>query len=387
MKKIVIIGGGLSGISCAHYLDKTKYNVKIFESTSRPGGRAKSDYIDNYICDVGFQVLLNNYEQVKNLGVYNKLELRYFDSGSLIYNNDRIYKLYNPIRHPFKFITSDFLKIVNMKDIKSILKILFQNASDSSNTSSLFNNIFSKRLRYYFFEPFFKGIFLNKSLSNDSRFFHKIFKKFAYGKASLPKYGMSKLSETIIDNSNLDLTCNKKILKVNNNKVFFESGEEEEYDILIFSIPIRNINKLLNTNYQSEYFTNKTIYISSTVKKLGKSILLIPNEDFALNSIQCLSNVSKSYSKSGRSLYSASTLDVEVSDKELLKQFNKITNISKQDSKIIKSYTLPYSLPATFTSIDSKDNHYYCGDWNSEPSIDGALKSGRLVASQINEKK
>ena len=385
MKKVVIIGGGLSGISCAHYLNKTKYNVKIFESSSRPGGRAKSDYIDDYICDIGFQVLLNNYEEVKNLGVYNKLELCYFDSGSLIYNNDKIYKLYNPIRHPFKFITSDFLKIVKMRDIKSILKILFKNAYNSSNTSSLFNNFFSKRAKYYFFEPFFKGIFLNESLSNDSRFFHKIFKKFAYGKASLPKHGMSKLSEAIIDNSNLDVTYDKKVLKVNSNKVFFESGDNEEYDILIFSIPIRNINKLLNTNYQSEYFTNKTIYISSTVKKLGKSILLIPNKDIALNSIQCLSNVSKSYSKKGRSLYSASTLDGEVSDNQLLNEFNKVTNICKEDSKIIKSYTLPYALPATFTSISSKDNHYFCGDWNNEPSIDGAIKSGRLVANQINE--
>ena len=384
MKNVVIIGSGLSGLSCAHYLDKNKYNIKIFESRSSSGGRARSDYIDDYICDVGFQVLLNNYEEVKNLRIYDKLDLRYFDSGSLIYNNDKIYKLYNPIRHPFKFIISDFLKIVNIKDIKSILKILFRNTSNSSNTSSLFNSIFSKQSKYYFFEPFFKGIFLNKSLSNDSRFFHKIFKKFAYGKASLPKNGMSKLSETLIDNSNLNVRYNKKVVKINSNKLFFESGEEHEYDILIFAIPIRNINKLLKTNYQSEYFKNKTIYISSAIKKLGKSILLIPNKDLALNSIQCLSNVSKSYSKYGQSLYSASTLDVSKSDKELFKEFNMITNIREEDSKIIKSYTLPYSLPSKFIKIKSKDNHYFCGDWNTEPSIDGAIKSGRLTAEQIN---
>ena len=384
MKNVVIIGSGLSGLSCAHYLDKNKYNIKIFESSSSSGGRARSDYIDDYICDVGFQVLLNNYEEVKNLRIYDKLDLRYFDSGSLIYNNDKIYKLYNPIRHPFKFIISDFPKIVNIKDIKSILKILFRNSSNSSNTLSLFNSIFSKQSKYYFFEPFFKGIFLNKSLSNDSRFFHKIFKKFAYGKASLPKNGMSKLSETLIDNSNLNVRYNKKVVKINSNKLFFESGDEQEYDILIFAIPIKDINKLLNTNYQSEYFANKTIYISSTIKKLGKSILLIPNEDLALNSIQCLSNISKSYSKNSQSLYSASTLDVSKSDKELFKEFNMITNISEQDSKIIKSYTLPYSLPSKFIKIESKDNHYFCGDWNTEPSIDGAIKSGRLTAEQIN---
>ncbi len=384
MKKVVIIGSGLSGISCANYLDKNKYNIKIFESSSRPGGRAKSDYIDDYICDVGFQVLLNNYEEVKNLGVYKKLDLRYFDSGSLIYNDDRIYKLYNPIRHPFKFIASDIFKIIKIKDIKSILKLLLTNSSNSSKTSSVFNDIFSRNSRYYFFEPFFRGILLNQSLSNDSSFFYKIFKKFAYGRASLPKEGMSKLSETIINNSNLDVSYNKNVVKVNKSKLIFENGEEEKFDIVVFAIPIRNINKILNTDYESQYFANKTIYISSNVKKFGNTILLIPNENLALNSIQCLSNVSSSYSKNENSLYSASTLDATKSDEELFQEFNKITNISKDHSKIIKSYTLPYSLPSDFKKISMKNNFYFCGDWNTEPSIDGAIKSGRLIAEQIN---
>ena len=385
MKKVIIIGAGLSGLSCAHYLDKTKYDIKVFESSSSPGGRAKSENIDGYICDVGFQVLLNNYDEVKNLGVYNKLDLCYFDSGSLIYNDGKIRKLYNPIRHPFKFLSSDLPKIVTIKDIKSVFKILFRNSSKSPKTSTLFNRMFSKQARYYFFEPFFKGIFLNHELTNDSSFFHKIFKKFAYGRASLPKDGMSKLSESIIDNSNLDVSYNKKIVKVSNNKLFCESGEKERFDILIFAIPVRNINKILNTNYKTEYFTNKTIYISSTLKKFDKSILLIPSKEISLNSIQCISNVSNSYSKDGISLYSASTLDANKSDNELLKEFNMVTKISKKDSQIIKSYTLPYSLPSTFSSIPSKNNHYFCGDWNVEPSIDGAIKSGRLLAEQINE--
>ena len=101
MKKVIIIGAGLSGLSCAHYLDKTKYDIKVFESSSSPGGRAKSENIDGYICDVGFQVLLNNYDEVKNLGVYNKLDLCYFDSGSLIYNDGKIHKLYNPYSSSF----------------------------------------------------------------------------------------------------------------------------------------------------------------------------------------------------------------------------------------------------------------------------------------------
>ena len=61
MKKVLIIGSGLSGLSCARYLDRNAYDVHIFEKNSVPGGRVSSALVDGNICDVGFQVLLNNY--------------------------------------------------------------------------------------------------------------------------------------------------------------------------------------------------------------------------------------------------------------------------------------------------------------------------------------
>ena len=61
------------------------------------------------------------------------------------------------------------------------------------------------------------------------------------------------------------MSYNKKIVKVSNNNLFCESGEKERFDILT-RYSIRNINEILNTNYKTEYFTNKTIYISSTLK-------------------------------------------------------------------------------------------------------------------------
>ena len=45
MKKIAIIGGGISGLSIAHYL-KNRYEVQVFEKEARPGGLIKCDCID-----------------------------------------------------------------------------------------------------------------------------------------------------------------------------------------------------------------------------------------------------------------------------------------------------------------------------------------------------
>ena len=132
------------------------------------------------------------------------------------------------------------------------------------------------------------------------------------------------------------------------------------------------------------YNENKTIYITSTKNVLEKSILLVSNEKFKTNSIQCLSNVSKSYTNNDINLYSLSSLYGDASDRELLEEFKKITGIKDDDLNLIKSYCLKQALPEKIINLKPRKNIYYCGDWNQEPSIDGALKSGRLLAENFN---
>ena len=55
------------------------------------------------------------------------------------------------------------------------------------------------------------------------------------------------------------------------------------------------------------------------------------------------------------------------------------------DISFVKSYTIKQALPSSTTKIKSKKNIYFCGDWMEEPSIDGALKSGRIVANKLNQ--
>ena len=43
MKKVAIIGSGISGTSAAYYLNKIGYDVSIFEKESYFGGRASRD--------------------------------------------------------------------------------------------------------------------------------------------------------------------------------------------------------------------------------------------------------------------------------------------------------------------------------------------------------
>lgn len=385
MKKAVIIGSGLSGLSCAHYLDKNKYDVQIYEQKSSPGGRVNSENIDGNICDVGFQVLLNNYDELKRLNIYDKLDLKYFDSGAKIWTENRVLSLYNPLKHPLKFLKTNIFNIFTIGDLLKVLSLfLFKNNNKQQTAGEYINSNFSEKSRKLFFYPFFRGVFLSKDLENQSEFFLKIFKKFAFGKASLPANGMKSLPKTLIKESNLNVNYNFELDKIENNKAFFKNGETIDFDIIVLAAPLHNISKLVDINIKPEYNTNKTIYVKSSKNVLNKSILLAPENHYNTNSIQCLSNISSKYSSGNNYLYSISTLNTDIEDQILLNEFIKITALNNNDVELIKSYTINNALPSKSSILNEDNNIYFSGDWSTEPSIDGAIKSGRICATKLN---
>ena len=385
MKKVVIIGAGISGLSCAHYLDENKYDIQIYEKESTPGGRINSENIDGYICDVGFQVLLNNYDELKRLNIYNKLDLKYFDSGAQIYTKNGILSIYNPLKHPFKFLKSNIFKIFTVSDIFKVLTLfLFKNSNPKETAGQLIDKTFSEKSRKLFFYPFFRGIFLSKDLKNDSDFFVKIFKKFATGKASLPEKGMKSLPETLVRESNLNVNYNFELDKIGNKKAIFKNGKTIDFDIIILATPLHNISKFIDIDIKPEYNTNKTVYIQSSKNLFSKSILLVPDDKYNINSIQCLSNVSSKYSSDNNSLYSVCTLNTKIDDNVLLDEFIKLTNLNIDNIKLIKSYTINKALPSKNSILNEDNNIYFIGDWSTEASIDGAIKSGRMCAAKLN---
>lgn len=77
---VVIIGGGISGLSALHYLrtQKTDLNVKLYEAGHRLGGTIGTDHIDGYSVDWGPNGFLDRepltLELCDQLGLQDKLE-------------------------------------------------------------------------------------------------------------------------------------------------------------------------------------------------------------------------------------------------------------------------------------------------------------------------
>ena len=67
-KRILVIGAGLSGLSCAYELDRAGYNVMVLEAKSHPGGRVRTyrdPFADNLYAEMGAEYVDSSDEHVQ----------------------------------------------------------------------------------------------------------------------------------------------------------------------------------------------------------------------------------------------------------------------------------------------------------------------------------
>lgn len=59
--KIIVVGAGLAGLTCAKVLVERDAEVAVFEASDGVGGRVRADEKDGFLLDCGFQVYFTSY--------------------------------------------------------------------------------------------------------------------------------------------------------------------------------------------------------------------------------------------------------------------------------------------------------------------------------------
>jgi len=97
---VVVVGAGLAGLRCAAVLAERGYQVAVWEAGDRVGGRIRTDVIDGFRCDRGFQVPNPAYPALRRAVDVADLRLQAFDAGVVVRRDRDRVKWVHPLRQP-----------------------------------------------------------------------------------------------------------------------------------------------------------------------------------------------------------------------------------------------------------------------------------------------
>ena len=201
---VIVIGGGLSGLVAASRLAEAGAAVRLFERRPELGGRVRSEHVDGFTLDRGFQVLFTSYPAVQRELDVDALDIRPFAPGATICRPGSRAVLSDPLRDPRHAFESAFNHEIPFVDKLRTLALRYDlgkrdeatafSDPDTSIREYLDDWGFSDVYIDRFVAPFYGGITLDRTLSTSKHVFEYTFHAMSRGQIGVPASGMGAIA-------------------------------------------------------------------------------------------------------------------------------------------------------------------------------------------------
>jgi glycine/D-amino acid oxidase-like deaminating enzyme len=379
----IVVGAGVSGLACARRLREAGLATLVLEASDGVGGRVRTDEIEGFRLDRGFQVLPTAYDEAKAMLDYQRLRLRRFERGAVVRRGGRFHHVADPRRSPLIALQALGSRLVTPRDALGVARLLRGSGGERTTREALADAGLSSAAADGFLAPFLRGIFLEGELSTTSRFLGFVLSTFSAGPAAVPERGMGEIAEQLAEGT--DVRLDTPVARVSPRTVALAGGEELEARAVVVATA-----RLLD-DAPAGWNGVTCLYFDAPRAPLPGAWLVLDGEGAGpVNNLSVPTEVSPAYGPHGRALVSASVLGVGEPDEEAVRRqlagwFGAIV----RDWRLVRTYRIAHALPAWPVDVSLErpprveEGLYACGDHRTHPSLNGALRSGRLAAEAI----
>lgn len=399
---VVIVGAGLAGLCCARTVVAGGRSVVVLEASDGVGGRVRTDVVDGFRLDRGFQILLTAYPEVARQLDVSALQLEAFDPGSLVWIGSGFEKVADPLRKPRDLLSTAFADIGSIAD-KARVGLLRQRlrradpvallrAPDRTTADSLVDLGFSPRMVRRFFRPLVGGIQLDLDLSSSARMFDVIFRTLAVGDAVVPALGMQQIPDQLADGLPAgSVRLATKVERLDATGAVLADGTVVRGRAVVVATEGPVAALLADVRDPGSKKVSALWFTAEEPPLRGRSIALDGEGGGPVSNLAVLSEVSPAYAPPGRNVFVAACPGEIGPDLEpaVRLQMRRWFGPVADTWELLRHDSIHHGQPLASVPFSPKRRvslgagRYVTGDHRDTPSTQGAMFSGRRCGEAI----
>ena len=403
---VVIVGAGLAGLACATSLYAAGIPVRLVEAADDVGGRVRTDSIDGFLVDRGFQVALTAYPEMHRQLDMRLLDLQAFDPGAVVWRNGKASTVSDPFRKPSTVVSTALAPVGSLRDKLRIAGLRRRvrrahpadllRGDDVPTVDALRRTGFSEKMIERFFTPLVGGIQLDPDLHDSRRMFDVIFRMLADGDSAVPVDGMQAIPHQLAAMLPAGtIRFDAAAVAVHGDAVEL-ADERIKASAVVVATDGPAASKLLDLPPVESKSVASVAFAADEAPLSTKCVVLDGTGEGPVLNVALMSNVAPSYAPPGRhqivaampGLGDGATGEddaVHIATDQLRGWWGE-----QVDSwEVLAVHRIAHGQPsqrAPFSPrrrVDLGDGRYVCGDHRDTASIQGALFSGRRTAKVI----
>ncbi|MEO6144154.1 MAG: NAD(P)/FAD-dependent oxidoreductase [Dermatophilaceae bacterium] len=408
---VLVVGAGLAGLRCAVALTELGREVVVLEAADVVGGRVRTDVVNGFQCDRGFQVLNPAYPAVRRWVDVDALALQSFGAGVMVRRDAGLRVVADPFREPrllAQTLRSGYLRPGELAALSRWAARVLVNpravmrASDMTLAQSLDAAGVVGRIRQEILDPFLAGVLVDSYGGSSANFAKLLVRMFALGRPGLPEHGMGALPAQLaarLTQVQLGIPVESVIAARGRDVAVVAGGSTWRVRAVVVAtdpvtaarltpLPEPATKGLVTWWFEAPQAPSKLPLLAVDGRRAGR----MPRGPVWNTSV--VSAAAPSYAPSGRHLVVATCLldrpDGDAPEAEVLRHIGEIYGCGTTGWRTIIRHRIPLALPVMPPPLRARspvalgEGVFVCGDHRDTPSIQGALVSGDRTAMAIH---